>query len=112
AAAIGRHLLETGRADLELAGLWVGDLDAYRAMVAPWSFEKAAAATGLTSAEIAELAEAFATARPALIRAGIAPQQAQGGETFVRGLSAISILGGHWRQRGGGLSIFSFPDLD
>ncbi len=30
AAAIGRHLLETERADLGLAGLWVEDLDAYR----------------------------------------------------------------------------------
>jgi anaerobic selenocysteine-containing dehydrogenase len=112
AAAIGRHLLETGRADLDLAGLWVSDLAAYRTMVAPWRFENAATATGLASAQIAELSEAFATARPALIRAGVAPQQAQNGEAFVRGLSAISILGGHWRKRGGGLSIDSFPELD
>jgi anaerobic selenocysteine-containing dehydrogenase len=112
AAAIGRHLLETNHADLDLAGLWVSDLDGYRAMVTPWTFDKAAAATGLAAAEIADLAEAFATARPALIRAGIAPQQAQNGEAFVRGVSAIAILGGHWRRRGGGLSILSFPSLD
>ena len=112
AAAIGRHLLETDRADLGLADLWVEDLDAYRAMVAPWSFAAAAEATGLTAAQIAELAEQFATARPALIRAGIAPQQARNGEAFVRGLSAIAILGGHWRHPGGGLSILSFPPLD
>jgi len=112
AAAIGRHLFESGRADLDLADLWVSDLDAYRSMVVPWTFERAASATGLASAQIAELAEAFATARPALIRAGIAPQQAQNGEAFVRGLSAIAILGAHWRKRGGGLSILSFPELD
>jgi anaerobic selenocysteine-containing dehydrogenase len=112
AAAIGRHLLETDRADLDLAGLWVEDLDAYRGMVAPWSFEAAAEATGLPLAQITELAEAFATARPALIRAGIAPQQARNGEAFVRGLSALAILGGHWRRPGGGLSILSFPALD
>jgi anaerobic selenocysteine-containing dehydrogenase len=112
AAAIGRHLLESGRADLELAELWVGDLAAYRTMVAPWTFEYAARATGIEAARIAELAECFATASPALIRAGIAPQQAQNGEAFVRGLSAISILGGHWRRRGGGLSILSFPALN
>jgi anaerobic selenocysteine-containing dehydrogenase len=112
AAAIGRHLLETGRADLDLAALWVDDLDAYRKMVAPWTFAAAAAATGLAVAEIAQLAEDFATARPALIRAGIAPQQARNGEAFVRGLSAIAILGGHWRHPGGGLSILSFPPLD
>jgi anaerobic selenocysteine-containing dehydrogenase len=41
----------------------------------------------------------------------VAPQQAVNGEAFVRGLSALAILGGHWRQTGGGLSILSFPEL-
>lgn len=111
AAAIGRHLLESGKADLDLAGLWVEDLDAYRAAVEPWTFAAAARATGLPSAEIAALAEDFAQARPALIRAGVAPQQARNGEAFVRGLSALAILGGHWRQHGGGLAILSMPVL-
>jgi anaerobic selenocysteine-containing dehydrogenase len=111
AAAIGRHLLDTGQADLDLARLWVADLEDYRAAVDPWTFARAAEATGLTAAEIEALATDFAAARPALIRAGIAPQQAQNGEAFVRGLSALAILGGHWRQRGGGLSILSFPVL-
>ena len=112
AAAIGRHLLETGRADLELASLWVEDLEAFRQAVKPWTFERAAAATGVAAEQIADLAEAFATASPALIRAGIAPQQARNGEDFVRGLSALAILGGHWRHRGGGLSILSMPELN
>jgi anaerobic selenocysteine-containing dehydrogenase len=111
AAAIGRHLLNTGRADLELAEMWVGDLAAYRLRVAPWTFETAAEATGLTAGEIEALAEAFANARTALIRGGIAPQQARNGEAFVRGLSALAILGGHWRRPGGGLSILSMPQL-
>ena len=111
AAAIGRHLLNSGRADLELAEMWVGDLDAYRLSVAPWTFQKAAEATGLTAEEIETLAEEFATARTALIRGGIAPQQARNGEAFVRGLSALAILGGHWRRPGGGLSILSMPQL-
>jgi anaerobic selenocysteine-containing dehydrogenase len=109
AAAIGHHLLETGRADLALAELWISDLEDYRAAVEPWTFERAAEATGLEARQIADLAEAFASARPALIRAGIAPQQTKRGEAFVRGLSAIAILGGHWRHRGGGLTIFSEP---
>lgn len=112
AAAIGRHLLETGQADLELAALWVADIDAYRADVAPWTFPAAAAATGLEAQVIEALARAFAMARPALIRAGIAPQQAENGETFVRGVSALAILGGHWRRRGGGLSILAMPAFD
>ena len=30
----------------------------------------------------------------------------------MRGLSALAILGGHWRRPGGGLSILSMPELD
>ncbi len=112
AAAIGRHLIAAGRADLELAKLWVADLDSYRQSVWPWTFEAASEATGLPAADISALAEDFAAAKPALIRAGIAPQQAVGGEDFVRGVSALAILGGHWRHRGGGLSILSMPDFD
>jgi anaerobic selenocysteine-containing dehydrogenase len=112
AAAIGRHLLTTRRADLELAALWVADLDDYRQTVEPWTFAAAAAATGLAVADIAELAESFAISKPALIRAGIGPQQSHNGEDVIRALSALAILGGHWRHRGGGLSILSMPEFD
>jgi anaerobic selenocysteine-containing dehydrogenase len=112
AAAIGRHLLKSGKADLALAEMWVGDLEAYSLRVAPWTFERAAEATGLAAGEIEALAHEFAEARTALIRGGIAPQQARNGEAFVRGLSALAILGGHWRRPGGGLSILSMPQLD
>lgn len=112
AAAIGRHLLASGKADLELAEMWVEDLDLYRARVAPWSFERAAEATGLPVKEIAALADDFTNSTTALIRGGIAPQQARNGEAYVRGLSALAILGGHWRRPGGGLSILSMPQLD
>jgi anaerobic selenocysteine-containing dehydrogenase len=111
AAAMGRVLLEEGNADLELARLWTADLDAYRQTVAPWTPERAGAATGLAASDIVDLARAFAKARPALIRAGIAPQQTAAGEAFVRQLSALAILGGHWRHPGGGLSILTMPPL-
>ena len=112
AAAIGRHLLASGRADLELASLWVSDLDAYRDSVEPWTFARAAEVAGISAAEIEALAVDFASAKSALIRGGIAPQQARNGEAFVRGLSALAILGGHWRRNGGGLSILAMPELN
>jgi anaerobic selenocysteine-containing dehydrogenase len=112
AAAVGRHLLATGRADRELAEMWVADLADYEKAVAPWTFDKAAAATGLAADAIAGFAEDFAAAKPALIRGGVGLQQSANGETVVRALSALTILGGHWRQRGGGLFFFSFPDYD
>jgi anaerobic selenocysteine-containing dehydrogenase len=112
AAAIGRVLLGEGLADLDLARLWVADLDAYRAQVEPWTPGRAAPVTGIAAEEIIDLARAFGRARPALIRAGIAPMQTVHGEAFVRALSAIAILGGHWRHQGGGLSILGGPPLD
>lgn len=112
AAALGRHLLATGRADLELADCWIADLDEYRRAVEPWTFVAAAAATGLSAEQIAVVAEDFAAASPALIRAGVGIQQAVNGEAVMRSLSALAILGGHWRHRGGGLSILSFGEFD
>jgi len=109
AAALGRHLLETRRADLDLAAMWVADLDAYRRAVTPWTFEAAASATGLSAKSIESFAEEFAKASPALIRAGVGLQQARNGDEVVRAISALAILGGHWRHPGGGLSIMTFP---
>ena len=51
-------------------------------------------------------------ARPALIRAGVGPQQSAHGEAFVRALHSLAVLGGHWRHSGGGVLIKSSPDLD
>ncbi|MBM3519165.1 MAG: hypothetical protein FJX63_00075 [Alphaproteobacteria bacterium] len=109
AAALGRHLLETGRADLDLARLWVADLDSYRRAVAPWTFAAAAEVTRLSAEAIEAFAREFAAAIPVLIRAGVGLQQARNGEDVIRAISALAILGGHWRHRGGGLSILSFP---
>jgi anaerobic selenocysteine-containing dehydrogenase len=111
AAAMARIMLSEGLADLEFAAKWSTDLDQYRAAVMEWTLPRAAMATGLAEEEIAALARAYATARPALIRAGIAPMQTSQGETFVRGLSALTIIGGHWRHDGGGLSILTIPAL-
>ena len=111
AAAMARVMLTEGLADIDYAARWSTDFDAYKLAVMEWTLPRAAAATGLSEEEIAKLARSYGTARPALIRAGIAPMQTEGGESFVRGLSALAILGGHWQHKGGGLSILTIPDM-
>jgi len=111
AAAMARVMITEGLADLEAATAWAADFEAYRAGVMAWTLPRAATATGLTEDQIAALAREFAKARPALIRAGVAPMQTVHGESFVRGLSALALIGGHWRHKGGGLSILTVPDL-
>lgn len=111
AAGLGRIVLTEGlgdRADAEARAL---DLDAYAAQVEPWTPERVSEVCGVEAATVARLAREYGGARPALLRAGIGVQQSAGGDAVVRALSALTIVAGHWRHRGGGLFIESYPDL-
>ncbi len=112
AAGIARVLIEEGLADLEYASTVAADLDQYVEQVAQWPPDRVAATCGLEADAVVGLAREFGAARPAVIRVGIGPQQSVHGETFVRSLSALAILGGHWQHRGGGLFLEAYPDLD
>jgi anaerobic selenocysteine-containing dehydrogenase len=111
AAGIARLLFDEGLADLEFADGVAADLASFRTEVTPWSTERVADVCGITADEVVELARAFGRARPAVIRAGVTPQQTVDGEALVRSLSALTILGGHWKLPGGGLFIEANPVL-
>ncbi|HVT44592.1 MAG TPA: molybdopterin-dependent oxidoreductase [Thermoanaerobaculia bacterium] len=112
AASIAHTVLTEGLADVEFATAAVGDLEEYRREVATWPAERAAERCGISAAEIRALATRLATVHPAVIRSGIAPQQTASGDAFVRGLSALVILTGQWRHRGGGLFLEANPILN
>ncbi len=109
AYGMAQVMLEEGLADLEFAGEVASDLDNYIQQVSEWTPDRVAAICGLEADEVKRLAREFGTARPAVIRSGIAPQQSVHGEAFVRSISALVIFGGHWRQPGGGLMIDASP---
>ncbi|MBT5038959.1 MAG: molybdopterin-dependent oxidoreductase [Rhodospirillaceae bacterium] len=112
AAGMARILFKENLADLDYAGQIAHDLDAYREQVEPWTPERVAEACGIEAETVISLARDFASAEPAMIRSGIGPQQNAFGESVVWGLSALSILSGHARSKGGGLSIFNLPDIN
>lgn len=112
AAALAHVMLAEGLADRAYASAVAEDLDAFERQVAPWTPARAESVCGVPADRIVSLAREFAQARPAVIRCGIAPQQTAGGEAFVRALSALTILGGHWRHRGGGLFMEANPTLN
>ncbi len=112
AAGMARVMLDEGLADLEFAQAVVTDFDEFCATVEPWGPERVEAETDVPAAIVIRLAREFAAARPALIRCGVAPQQTIRGEETVRALSALAILGGHWKMKGGGLFIEANPVLD
>ncbi len=112
ALAVGHVLLEEGLADLAFASRAAADLDEYCKEAVQWSPADAAAVCGIPAQHIVDLAREFGRARPAAIRGGIAPQQTVTGEQFVRSLSALAVLGGHWQSRGGGLFVEANPVMN
>lgn len=112
ALAIGHILLTEGLADLAFASRAAVDLDKYIKEASQWSPGRAAAVCGIPEQDIVAVAREFGRARPAAIRGGIAPQQTVVGEQFVRSLSALAVLGGHWQRAGGGLFIEANPVMN
>ena len=112
AAGMAHVMLREGLADLDYALATAADFDAFCAQVEPWTPERVAAACGCDAGTVIRLAREFAAAKPAVLRAGVAPQQTVRGEAFVRSLSALAMLGGHWRLPGGGLFLFDAPAFD
>ncbi|HMG87694.1 MAG TPA: molybdopterin-dependent oxidoreductase [Terracidiphilus sp.] len=64
--------------------------------------ERAAAWTGMTAAEVEQLAREYATTRPAALRLNYGVQRSQNGGTAVRAIAMLPALTGAWKYRGGG----------
>lgn len=109
AAGLAHVWVRDGLVNLELARPAVSDLDGFCGQIAPWNPQRVGAVCGIAAETVVRLARALAAAKPAVIRAGIGPQQTVHGEAFVRLLSALAILGGHWQHTGGGLLIETAP---
>jgi len=67
--------------------------------------ERVAAFTGMTAAEIEQLARQYAAMRPAVIRMNYGVQRSQNGGAAVRAIAMLPALTGAWRQRGGGAQL-------
>jgi len=67
--------------------------------------ERAAAWTGMTAAEIEQLAREYATTRPAMLRLNYGVQRCENGGTAVRAIAMLPALTGAWKHRGGGAQL-------
>ncbi len=72
-----------------------------------YSPERASELTGLPAQEIIDLAKAYATTRPALIRTQIAMEKHSNGAMMYRSIACLPALVGAWRDEGGGLLQFT-----
>jgi anaerobic selenocysteine-containing dehydrogenase len=67
--------------------------------------ERVASWTGMTAAQIEQLAREYATTRPAALRLNYGVQRGENGGTAVRAISMLPALTGAWKHRGGGASL-------
>ncbi len=67
--------------------------------------ERVESLTGVSRADIVELARTYATTRPAAIRLNYGIQRSEHGGAAVRAVLALPALTGSWREVGGGLQL-------
>jgi anaerobic selenocysteine-containing dehydrogenase len=67
--------------------------------------ERVSAWTGMTAAEVEQLAREYATTKPATIRLNYGVQRCDNGGTATRAIAMLPALTGAWKHRGGGGSL-------
>jgi anaerobic selenocysteine-containing dehydrogenase len=107
------HVLVTdGLAHVEHAREWAADVDDYLSEVSEWPPHRVAEVCGVPEDDVIRLGREFGAASSAVIRVGVGPQQSVNGEAYLRAISALVILGGHWSNPGGGLFAEAYPEFD
>ncbi|MDB5409613.1 MAG: molybdopterin oxidoreductase Fe4S4 domain protein [Rhodospirillales bacterium] len=83
-----------------------------KARAAEYPPERVAEITGVTAADIRQLAREYATTQPSAIREGVALERTRGGGQAIRAITCLPALVGAWRHVGGGaveMPIWEFP---
>ena len=104
ALALGmmRVILNEGLEDRAYIAEMTHGFEALAERVREYTPERVAAWTGMTAAEIEQLAREYATTRPAMLRLNYGVQRSENGGTAVRAIAMLPALIGAWKQRGGG----------
>ena len=105
ALAAIRWFFVNGRADLAFLAEHTTGAEELRRRAEPWTFERAAAATGLPAAAIEEFVHLYAEASPALIRAGWGMERNRNGGSAVAAALALPAVAGKFGVRGGGYTM-------
>jgi molybdopterin guanine dinucleotide-containing S/N-oxide reductase-like protein len=95
-------ILNEGLEDREYIASMTHGFDRLAERVRGYTPERVAAWTGMTAAEIEQLAREYATTRPAALRLNYGVQRSENGGTSVRTIAMLPALTGAWKHRGGG----------
>jgi len=67
--------------------------------------QRVAALTGIAAEDVIELARAYASTRPAVIRLNLGIQRSERGGSAVRAIATLPALTGSWKEVGGGIQL-------
>lgn len=105
ALAIHRYLFDHGKADVQFLAEHARGVAELRAKAEEWTFERAAAVSGLTVSQIESVAAQYAAASPALIKCGWGLERNRNGGSAAAAIMALPAVGGKFGVRGGGYSM-------
>jgi molybdopterin guanine dinucleotide-containing S/N-oxide reductase-like protein len=95
-------ILRDGLEDRAFIAEMTHGFDGLAERVREYTPERVAAWTGMTAAEVEQLAREYATTRPAAIRMNYGVQRGENGGTAARTIAMLPALTGAWKYRGGG----------
>ncbi|HEY9233107.1 MAG TPA: molybdopterin oxidoreductase family protein, partial [Blastocatellia bacterium] len=105
ALAVMHVIIGEGLCDYDYIEKHTLGFEPLKARAAEYPPSRVAAICGISEEEIIELARAYATTRPAVIRINYGLQRHAGGGMAVRTIACLPALVGSWREAGGGVLL-------
>ena len=105
ALSLARWLLEAGQADETFLAAHVSGVEAFAERARPWTFDAAARESGVPAAALAQCAEWYAEASPAVIRCGWGLERNRNGTDAVMAVLALPAIANKFGVQGGGFTM-------
>ena len=105
ALGIMHVILNEGLEDRAYIAAMTHGIDQLAQRAREYTPERVAAWTGMTAAQVEQLAREYATTHPAALRLNYGVQRAENGGAAVRAIAMLPALTGAWRHRGGGAQL-------
>jgi anaerobic selenocysteine-containing dehydrogenase len=102
ALSVHRWLFAEGKADLAFLAAHADGWEELARRAADWSFERAAAVSGVPVADLERFARLYAEGSPAVIRVGWGMERNRNGGSAIAAVMALPAVAGKFGVRGGG----------
>ena len=98
-------IISEGLHDADYISKYTTGFEQLKEKVKDYPPDRVAQWTGISAADIQQLAREYATKRPAAIRLNYGVQRAQGGGMSTRAVAMLPCITGSWKEVGGGLQL-------